>query len=124
MYLQYSSACGSSPIKAQRLTNLAKLNCRTTDNIQKSWFVKHPDVMGSSVFPNPSSGGFNLIFDKPLVNPIQLSVFDSHGRCIEFIRNITLSNVNGIGEKYKTGIYFLEVFDGNKIIGIHKLVKL
>jgi subtilisin-like proprotein convertase family protein len=73
-----------------------------------------------AIYPNPSSGNFNIQFENHTSNEIKVNVYDMRGRIIfenkysnqaTFNENIQLSNA-------QAGVYLVSVTDGNQ-----KLVK-
>nr|WP_169933733.1 zinc-dependent metalloprotease family protein [Nonlabens sp. Ci31] len=71
-----------------------------------------------SIYPNPSSGSFNILFDNASSNLVELDIFDLSGRSVfkrsyetysSFHQNI---NLNGVS----SGMYLVQIKDGNKTI--------
>ena len=74
------------------------------------------EIDNFNLYPNPNKGNFNIQFTSTSTNDIKLSIYDLLGRQIfyknyknelNFNKNIDLSNI-------KTGIYILELTDGDK----------
>jgi hypothetical protein len=78
-----------------------------------SWDVK--------VYPNPSSGPFNLYLQGTNAVLASVSLFDVQGRVIDRF-NITANQIKTIGNNLKSGIYFAEIIHGKKVTTI-RLVK-
>lgn len=71
-----------------------------------------------SIYPNPSNGNFNVLFDNALTNNVGITVFDLSGRSVfkrsyetssSFNQNINLGAVSA-------GMYLVNIVDGNRTI--------
>ncbi len=98
--------------------------------------LSHGDLLGScntsnspaelvvTGFPNPSSGSFIVTIEGGNVSEIiSVKVTNMSGRTVEQIDNLFTNQSFRIGHKYLPGLYFLEVFQGNRRKSI-KLLKL
>ncbi|WP_264566846.1 reprolysin-like metallopeptidase [Flavobacterium sp. N3904] len=69
-----------------------------------------------NLYPNPNKGNFNIQFTSTSTNDIKLSVYDLLGRQIFYknYKNESNFNKNIDLNKIQTGIYILELTDGDK----------
>lgn len=74
--------------------------------------IKHENLDNIRVFPNPSSGMFNVLSDNVL---IKVRVIDSFGRIIYLIDNINDNMFTFDLKKRGKGFYFIEIHDNNSI---------
>ena len=76
-----------------------------------------------SLYPNPNKGSFNVKFGSNSSNTIQVSVYDMRGRAIfnKAYQNTGLFDQNVQLETVQTGIYLVNVQDGDKKI-VKKIV--
>jgi ribosomal protein S26 len=82
------------------------------------------DKLKLLVYPNPSNNKFSLeIKTNDLKTPVQLRVFDQTGRLIDGRENAIPGSFIQLGEKYKTGIYYVRVIQGARH-STSKLVKV
>ncbi len=80
--------------------------------------------MSASVSPNPSNGRFILSIQT--IDPeekIYVRITDQSGRILQAINNLTGNQTISIGEKLKSGMYFLVLQQGNEVQQL-KLLKL
>lgn len=76
------------------------------------------------VFPNPFTDGFTVLFDDPLDESLEITIWDIYGRRISFHKI-------GIGEKrfqlslenMASGVYLLQLMDSNNKSLSRKLIK-
>ena len=117
----FTSSCGNSNIKAQKLTNIAKLGCpNTAKNIEHS--TRNDKAISLQIFPNPTVNSGKLIFYSSSNEPVTLMVRNTTGKLINktFIKpNTTID----YGTQLTKGIYIIEAIQ-NKEKQIMKLVKL
>ncbi|MEO5582590.1 MAG: T9SS type A sorting domain-containing protein, partial [Saprospiraceae bacterium] len=66
------------------------------------------------VSPNPSAYYFTLITKSSSNNPVIVRVTDMVGRIVEMRSNVSANNSLRIGENYRTGIYLIEVIQGQE----------
>jgi hypothetical protein len=127
--VRYTSGCGNGAIKAQKLSNLAKVcllnsgnvTARTTDqkNQSKSNFI---------FYPNPNKGAFKIRFESPLTKSekIEMVMYDDKGNCIkkmsylitegEIEKQITIDNLTN-------GLYYINYIIGNQT-GVERIIIL
>ena len=124
--VRYTSGCGFSAWKAQKLANLAKTGCppppTTKVNINQP-SQTDADVLDASIFPNPTSSFFKLSVKSSVKNSlVQVRILDMQGR--EHKReNMMPGEVISLGSGLKAGTYFVEVLQGKKS-KVVKLIKL
>ncbi|MDD3875540.1 MAG: T9SS type A sorting domain-containing protein [Bacteroidales bacterium] len=81
-------------------------------------------VENLSIFPNPSNGQFEVVWDGIALNDVSLTVFNNLGEMVynKSIANLFTHEAVGIVLGYATpGVYFLQMRNNNKLI-IKKLV--
>lgn len=78
---------------------------------------------GFALYPNPNKGSFNVKFSSNSNNDIQVSVYDMRGRAIfnRAYQNTGLFNQNIQLENVQSGIYLVNVQDGDKKV-VKKIV--
>jgi len=125
----YTSGCGNSAIKAQRLTNLGKV-CLTngTEITSRASISQNQTNLKFVIYPNPNKGQFKIRFEKPVskTQKIAISLFDDKGNCI-----IKISNLINEGEIEKqfnvdnlsNGLYFINYIIGNQT-GVERIIIL
>ncbi|MBC7828227.1 MAG: T9SS type A sorting domain-containing protein, partial [Chitinophagaceae bacterium] len=64
--------------------------------------------------PNPSSNHFTLFTKSDRKETITLTITDVMGRIIERRQNIAANGTVEFGNKYRSGLYFVEVRQGEK----------
>ena len=79
--------------------------------------------IGITVFPNPFSDRFTILFERPLLENFQLRLFDIYGRELKS-RKIEVGNTELTleAEDLSPGIYFLELENANGNRLIEKLI--
>lgn len=123
----YASACGSSLQKGAKLSNIAKLGCRTTSGKGQyfdSWLS--PDSWKAELFPNPSTHQFGLrVLTDPTADnndnePISFTVVDASGR-VRRKGTLTVGLTYRLGDELEPGVYYIIVQKGDKtkrLVGI------
>jgi hypothetical protein len=119
MYLQYTSACGLSPLKGQKLTNLLKANCLVngTPVISRTINVTN-DGMKAQVYPNPNNGNFTVRVETGITAKTNASiqVLDMNGRLVSQLNTVNnnglvVANINN--SNLNSGIYIVKYTVGN-----------
>ena len=76
----------------------------------------------SMVYPNPSAGSFNIMFDIQQNSEVNLTIYDMTGRQVVTLINNTLikgnhkilwNGTNFLGQKVPSGFYFYKLTIGN-----------
>jgi len=67
-----------------------------------------------SVNPNPSSNSFALRIETKSNASITVTITDNFGQVVERYERITALNVLRFGDNLKTGIYFVEIRQGEQ----------
>ena len=96
--------------------------CGAASAITKSSFEKEASPasrLAIVAMPNPSAKNFSLNIVGNSNSQLALRVMDVSGRIIE-ARNVTPGQTIKVGDRYRTGIYFAELMQGNE----RKIVKL
>ena len=73
------------------------------------------------VYPNPSTGSFNLHLGKPDNTTTLVKIFDVTGHLVESHKNITSIDLE-VGNEITPGVYFIKVVKGEKISEL-KIIK-
>ena len=120
IYVQARNTLGC--LSETRGLNLATANCLyskiSSTNTQSLVSIKDIDV---SVYPNPTAHSFKLVLKKEksslLVSKTTMAkarVFDIQGR---LVKSFTIRSDNAIsfGDELKTGVYMVEVREGDKV---------
>lgn len=97
----------------------------TTKNIAVTVPGRPDNAHGSltvKAFPNPTPGRFIILTLSRSSQPLTITVTDNAGRIAEKRNNVPANGLFYLGNKYKAGIYFLEVKQGDKKQTI-KLIK-
>lgn len=81
-----------------------------------------------SIFPNPSVDEVNLSFYSPLEQEVEIYIYDVVGNkiAVPYIGPVpkgTLTIPYTLSEEFASGIYFVCIQTGDKILSIHKLIK-
>jgi membrane-bound inhibitor of C-type lysozyme len=71
---------------------------------------------------NPSKNQFTLVTTSDNDAPVQLRVTDNSGRVIETKKGVPPNGTSTLGQRYSSGIYFVEVIQGSKRV-VLKLIK-
>ncbi len=72
-------------------------------------------------YPNPISSE-GILQTNSMLKEATLEIFDSYGRNIQIIENISGQSIVLDHEKYKTGLYFIKIKQDNKILGTTKFI--
>lgn len=70
------------------------------------------------VMPNPSNTYFTLVTSSNLNEPLMLRVVDGLGRVIETQRNLSTSGTIRVGQTYRPGTYYAEVFQDKEKVTV------
>ncbi|MBD0294474.1 MAG: T9SS type A sorting domain-containing protein [Flavisolibacter sp.] len=65
-------------------------------------------------YPNPSTGYFTLQWQCSRTEPVSIRVVDNLGRSVESRTNLAANGSVTIGQRYRTGVYFVEVVQGTE----------
>jgi hypothetical protein len=77
-----------------------------------------------AAYPNPSSNQFRMqVKSSDREHKIQVRVIDAAGRVIQIFDNLSAGQVMQIGDRYRPGVYILEMIQGNQRKQL-KLVKI
>ncbi len=113
----FTSACGNSPNKSVKLTNIAK-SCRMSapySNLKNnSTIVNNNTSLFSSinVYPNPSKNDFNINLSYLNGTETTIKIYDIQNRMIKDIHSST-DHLLKFGADLKPGMYILEIITGN-----------
>lgn len=119
--LQYTSGCGNSAFKAQKLSNLVK-TCVNSGNP----ITSKNNMTGMEVYPNPNEGHFRLRINNIEPNEnYTISLSDQMGNLVH--REFVKTNYNQfekfiqLSDKIRPGIYWIR-FIGSKTNQVLRLV--
>jgi hypothetical protein len=112
--LRYTSGCGNGVVKAQRLSNLAKLGCAPINPIAKVSSNNEGSTLSVKVYPNPTKNQFSIQINNDVTNQAVIRVLDMQGRFIQSVKTTTNQTIS-IGSKLKAGVYLLEVTQGKEV---------
>ena len=73
------------------------------------------------VFPNPTIDKFYIQLDKG-VKEMQIKLVDATGKAVYEVSNLTGNNIEMKASDLNHGIYFIQIYDKNKLIGRSKIV--
>jgi hypothetical protein len=109
--LRYSSSCGNSAIKAQKLSNTVLNGCPIIARAIQSKSKQYSSELHVKVSPNPTSGNFQLNIQSNNTSKIACRVTDIQGKTI-LNRYIQSGDFETFGHDWKPGVYFMEVSQG------------
>lgn len=98
--------CGPLPA----ITNATELEQETKTTV---------NGLDVTAYPNPSTNSFSITVQTNNQERITMQVTDVSGRVIE-TRNVTANSIIKLGERYRSGTYFIRVINGRQ----HKELKL
>jgi len=79
-------------------------------------------LIGISASPNPGRGKITIDFDANSLNGLQLTIFNSCGQKIIETENVSQRTIDLHCENLSNGIYFIQLTDKEKLIGLGKFV--
>ena len=101
-------------IGTKRSVRLTTTGCATTAIAKVSNIQSENTEIKTFLFPNPSSSEFNLNINSSKDEKIKVIIKDVQGRILK--TSLLNSNQNNtIGKELKSGIYFIEILQNNKI---------
>lgn len=109
--LRYSSSCGNSAIKAQKLSNTVLNGCPIIARTIQSKSKQYSSDLQVKVSPNPSASYFQLHIQSNNSERISWRVTDIQGKTI-LNRYIQSGDFETFGHDWKPGFYFMEVSQG------------
>ncbi|MCX6293104.1 MAG: T9SS type A sorting domain-containing protein, partial [Sphingobacteriales bacterium] len=126
--VRFTSGCGNGAVKAQKLSNLAKVCLLNSEIITARQSVLQPNS-GFIIYPNPNKGTFKIRFEKPVSKSekIAISIFDDKGNCIKKINN--LINEGEIEKQFvvdnlSNGLYFIKYIIVGNQYGVERIIIL
>jgi hypothetical protein len=112
--LRYTSGCGNGVVKAQRLSNLAKLGCAPINPIAKVSSNNEGSTLSVKVYPNPTKNQFGIQIKSGVTDGVVIRVLDMQGRFIQLVKTTTNQTIS-LGSQLKAGVYLLEVTQGKEV---------
>jgi Cadherin-like domain/Secretion system C-terminal sorting domain len=92
-----------------------------TGRDERESLVEAGSFFNLSAYPNPTASQFTVKIETSNTrNKISLRVMDMHGRMIEAFNNVSPNSTMKLGASYGTGIYFVEMIQGDS----RKLLKV
>lgn len=73
------------------------------------------------IYPNPLSTETTLKTSR-ILNDASIQLFNAFGQQVKQLRNLSGNNFTMFRDNLQSGIYFLKLMEGNKIIANEKLV--
>jgi hypothetical protein len=113
--LRYTSGCGNGAIKAQKLSNVAKLGCAPVNPITKVSTFKDSSSLCVKIFPNPTTNLFSIQIKSGVSDGVVIRVLDLQGRIIKKMVKTNTNQTISIGSELLAGVYLIEVTQGNEI---------
>ena len=95
----------------------AEVEDYTINVLDATTSIKDFAFEGFNLFPNPSNGNFNLMFDTVSSDSVQLQLFDITGRLVKEIRYTNVAarfSKNVSFENTSKGLYLLTIKNGSK----------
>jgi hypothetical protein len=112
--VRFTSACGNSAIKAQKLSNLLKTGCPPTARPTAKVATTPASNMEVRVFPNPSTSQFQVNVSTTGTEEMMVRILDVQGRMIKSLKQVPNQSWT-MGSDLKPGAYFLEVRQGKQV---------
>jgi hypothetical protein len=82
-----------------------------------------PDVVGSfNSFPNPAKESFQINYDFPGLNDLQVSISDLSGKEVYSSRLDHLAKSKTITSSWHSGLYIIQLFTSEQILAIDKII--
>ncbi len=80
-----------------------------------------PAIAKINAYPNPLKENAIIVFENAGRDEQTLTIYDTQGRLVQTIENITSNRVTIERDNMKSGLYVFQLRRGNKIIGVGKL---
>jgi len=127
--VRYTSGCGNGAIKAQKLSNLAKVCLLNTGNVTaRTTYQKNQSKSKLIFYPNPNKGAFKIRFESPLTKSekIEIAMYDDKGNCIKKMNYLIIEGK--IEQQIKidnltNGLYYINYIIGNQT-GVERIIIL
>jgi len=74
------------------------------------------------VFPNPFNEQAVIKFDNPKKDNCDIKIYNQQGQIVKSIRNITENQVSISRGKMADGVYFVQIYNRRKIVGVSKII--
>ena len=88
--------------------------------VMASSSIEDVDAVSISAYPNPTSGIVNLTLDG--IGNATIEIYDMYGRCTERIEHAKQQTVvDMVG--YASGVYFVRIYENEKLVGTKKIVR-
>ncbi|MDQ3844620.1 MAG: T9SS type A sorting domain-containing protein, partial [Bacteroidota bacterium] len=108
---------GSDASKQVTNTTSTKVVGSNVNTINTAVEEVTPEAIGKlkvAVYPNPSTRYFTLQINSNITkDAITLRVVDLSGKLVELRNNLQAGQTLRLGDKYRPGMYFVEVLQGN-----------
>jgi hypothetical protein len=114
---------------AEKLDDLNNLGCPLNGKKSKeapgstSISLDQLGELTAVALQNPAAGNFNIIVRSGNTDKVTIQVVDVHGRLVDKLQNVQINQPVRFGEKYSSGIYMLNVLQGQSVKQL-KLVKM
>ena len=71
-------------------------------------------ILDAEALPNPTKNNFSILINSDNTkDPVDINVCDSYGRVIE-TKKVMAGSMLKIGDRYRSGIYYLHIMQGKK----------
>jgi len=122
--VSYTSTCGNSGVKSQKLSNVLLSGCTVTSRANiysKPYPQQVKEEFSVKVQPNPSTSNFAIKVKSTDNDKIMIQLLDVSGRILQS-QNINANETIQFGSELKPGVYILEVKQGKKR-SVERLIK-
>jgi hypothetical protein len=127
--VRYTSGCGNGAIKAQKLSNLAKVCLLNTEVITAKTMIQQNQTNSKfEIYPNPNKGDFKIRFGHKLVKSekMRIEIYDAKGVCIKKINYLISEGEiekQIVVDNLSNGLYYINYIIGNQS-GIERVIIL
>jgi hypothetical protein len=126
--LRYTSGCGNSATKAQKLSNLVKVCLTNGTEITSRVATTSVETAALNVYPNPNNGNFTISAKTSVTakSNATIQIIDMLGKVVAQVNaqnNNGTINTNINNSNLKNGVYTVRIMVGNDIKTVKMVVK-
>jgi hypothetical protein len=126
--VRYTSGCGNSAIKAQKLSNLVKVCLTSGTPITSRVATTSVETATLNVYPNPNNGNFMISAKTSITakSTATIQIIDMLGKVVAQVNaqnNNGTINTNINNSNLKNGVYTVRIMVGNDIRTVKMVVK-
>ena len=103
-----------SVMPGSEITNSQVLNPANKANLLITSTLAVPGGLNAIIYPNPTSGEFNLKVLTNATEPISVRILDAMGTNIQSFANVAKSGIMKLSQSNRGGTYFVEVTQGKQ----------